>query len=217
MSYHIKLLSEIIETPKVGNMKGVCRITGEESEGIDFNKWVKKTFTDWGYLYEGDIISNEAAFCFCEVSHFFAKKIGRDKPQNFRTYSHVITNDNEWLCLTKANKKQIVAILQQTPKVVSITDTGKKHIFFKHRYGFWQLDELHVLPDIDFFNTIHSYMMDCIDKGYNQTELKTGIFKFSTIKKIGLKDHLQIKQRLEAWRGMPMFDFASWLLYKEKK
>lgn len=214
---HIELIEQITDIPQVGSTKGICRITGKESVGLPFKKWVKKTFTDWSYLFEGDIISNEAAFCFCEVSKDFAKIVGREKPQNFRTYSHIITQENDWHCLTKSDKSFIVELLQEKPKVVVLTDTGQKHLYFKHRDGFWQLDENHILPNLDLFNKMHSYMMNCIEKGYNQTELKTGEFKFNTIKKVGLKTHLQVKKQLEAWRGMPMFDFAAWLLYKLKK
>jgi hypothetical protein len=35
-----------------GYDKGVCRITGKESEGILFDKWVKDTFTDLASLLE---------------------------------------------------------------------------------------------------------------------------------------------------------------------
>lgn len=209
----VDLIAKNINIPIIDTHEGICRITGRKGRGVIFNKWVKKTFTDWAYLYEGDIISNEAAFCFCELSLIMQEKTGRDKPQNFRTYSHIITNDEEWLCFTKANKKDIVGILQKKPKVVCLTDTGQKHIFFKGREGFWQLDELHIMPDLERFNKIHSYMMGLLKKGYNQTEIKTGDYKFNTVKKVGLPFHVEAKKRLEEWRGLPMFDFASWLMY----
>lgn len=212
----IHLLTSRVNYPILGETPGVCRVTGLNGKGIEFEKWVKKTFTDWAYLHDGDIISNEAAFCFSELSPIIQEKTGKSKPQNFRTYSHLITKDGEWLCFTKADKKQIVEHLQNYPQVVCLTDTGQKHIYFKHMMGFWQLDELHVLPDLDQFNLIHSYMMDCISIGYNQTELKTGKFKFSTVNKVGIKKHLEIKETLEGWRGQPIFDFAAWLLYSIK-
>ena len=141
------------------------------------------------------------------------EKTGRDKPQNFRTYSHIVTEQNEWLCLTKSDKKRIVGLLQKKPKVVCLTDTGQKHIYFKHVEGFWQLDETHIKPDLALFNKIHSFMMSCIEKGYNQNEIKKGDFKFNTIKKVGLNEHIKIKDTLEKWRGQPMFDFSAWLMY----
>lgn len=77
---------------------------------MPFEKWVKDTFTDHAYLRPGDIISNEAAFSFTEDSTLIQAKTGRDKPQRFRTYSHIVT-DTEWLCLTKADKERIVGLL----------------------------------------------------------------------------------------------------------
>lgn len=214
---HIQLIARQVDFPRHGDVEGICRITGIKGTGVPFVKWVKKTFTDWAYLHEGDIISNEAAFCFCELSPIMQEKTGRDKPQNFRTYSHIITKDDDWLCLTKADKKRIVGILQDDPKVVCLTDTGQKHLYFKHRDGFWQLDELHILPDLKLFNAIHSFMMQCIEKGYNQNEIKTGDFKYTTIKKIGMSNHIEIKEKLETWRGQPIFDFAAWLMYSINK
>lgn len=212
---HISLISKQVDVPQLGDVVGICRITGKESVGIDFNKWVKKTFTDWAYLFEGTIISNEAAFCFCELSPIMQEKTSRDKPQSFRTYSHIITKKEEWICLTKADKKQIVGLLQNPPLVVCLTDSGQKHIYFKHREGFWQLDETHIIPDLRLFNEMHSFMMNCIRKGYNQNEIKKGDFKFSTIQSVGIENHIRIKEVLEKWRGLPMFDFAAWLMYSK--
>ena len=58
-----------------GNTEGVCRITGQNSVGIKFEKWVKDTFTDHAYLKPGTIISNEAAFCFDEASEEVQKEV----------------------------------------------------------------------------------------------------------------------------------------------
>jgi hypothetical protein len=85
-----------------GKDAGVCRVTGKEGKGILFNKWVRKTFNDYDSLYPGNIISNEALFCFDENSEIVQKKTSKEKPQRFRTYSHII-KDGKWLCLTKAD------------------------------------------------------------------------------------------------------------------
>lgn len=211
------IYNSLSEKPVIGNNKGICRITGLESVGMPFNKWVKKTFSDHYYLFSGDIISNQAAFCFCELSKIMQEKTGRDKPQNFRTYSHLIDNKGNWFCYTKSDKKLIVDKLQNNPNTVCLTDSGQKHIFFKNRVGFWQLDEMFVQPDIDTFNDLHSYMMNCLLIGVNQTELKTGLYKNKTISKIGIEKYLEIEKKLKPKRGSKIFDFSHWLLYTIKK
>ena len=55
-----EIIYALSSRPIYGNVSGVCRITGKESEGLIFNKWVKPTFTDHAYLLPGNIISNEA-------------------------------------------------------------------------------------------------------------------------------------------------------------
>ncbi len=93
-----------------GDAEGICRITGEYSTGLPFEDWVKDTFTDWAYLRPGTIISNEALFCFEEKSEILQALTGRDKPQKFRTYSHIVVDDH-WYPLTKAQKPEIYDLI----------------------------------------------------------------------------------------------------------
>jgi CRISPR type IV-associated protein Csf3 len=110
MKHTCELIYEIGAKSKVyGSEKGICRITGKESIGLPFDKWVRDTFNDHDFLYPGTIISNEALFCFDESSEIIQKKTGRDKPQRFRTYSHIIKN-GEWYCVGWPDK--IAELLQ---------------------------------------------------------------------------------------------------------
>lgn len=210
---HIKLLSTIVEVPIFGQTTGICRITGEEAVGIPFNKWVSPTFTDHHHLHQGTIISNEAAFCFLEKNELIQRLTNRDKPQNFRTYSHIIDKDKNWHLLTKADKSKMVDLIIAGAKVVCLSETGQKHIFFKHKMGFWQQDDLFVTPDIEKFTVLHTFCQSCLEMGYNQTEIKTGDYKFNTINKIGLEQHIEIDNHLKTHRGTPFFDFTTWLMY----
>ena len=158
---------------KYGDLAGICRITGKESLGINFNDWVKDTFTDHGSLKVGTIISNEALFCFDEASEIIQSKTGKDKLQRFRTYSHVVIN-NEWFCFTKAHKKEIFEAIKKGAEIVCLTDSGQKHVLFKHKIGFWQLDELFVKPDLEFFLSLHSAMTDLMKIGFNQSSIIEG-------------------------------------------
>lgn len=200
----------------VGNTSGVCRITGQPSTGMPFGDWVKDTFTDHAYLHPGDIISNEAAFCFTEDSTLIQAMTARDKPQRFRTYSHIVTG-SEWLCLTKADKQRIVGLLLSGEcRIVCLTDSGQKHIFFKHRPGFWQLDETFVVPDLDDFAHLHGLMMRMLALGFGQTQVQTGHYHQQLILKAGLSRWQEIENQLSPRRGEPMFDFAAWLMFTEK-
>ena len=197
---------------KYGDVPGICRITGEESTGIPFEKWVKSTFNDYAYLKPGTIISNEALFCFDEKSEFLMRKTGRDKPQKFRTYSHIVLND-EWYCVTKADKKFIYDAIVAGAEIVSLNDTGQKHILFKHRNGMWQLDELFVVPNIDAFKHIHKLMCDMLRLGFSQTEVISGNYRFDRIELAGLTNWKIIEDEIKKYRGKKLFNFTSWMLF----
>lgn len=211
-----EVIHDIAGRPVYGSEQGVCRITGKESTGINFDQWVKKTFTDHGVLHPGTIISNAARFTFEDASTLIQEKTGRDKPQKFRTYSHVVTKDGLWLCLTKRDKSEIVNILQANPKIVCLTDSGQKHLLFKNTPGVWQLDESHIMPDLTLFNHLHGEMMRLIELGFSQTEVKSGKYKSSRILKAGVSRWKEIEDDLKRHRGTPMFDFAAWLMYSIK-
>jgi hypothetical protein len=196
--------------------EGICRITGMKTRGVPFSSWVKDTFTDYGSLYPGDIIGHEALFCFDEASELIMRKTGRDKPQRFRTYSHIVC-DGEWHCLTKADKEKIVGLIKSGKcEVVCLTDSGQKHIFFKNRPGFWQLDDMHVAEDLPDFERLHGLMMQMLALGFGQEQVKSGKYSQAQILKAGIDAWQEIESKLAVRRGEPMFDFAAWLMFTVK-
>lgn len=210
-------LSKIVEVEQVGKTDGVCRITGQKSKGVLFDKWVKDTFTNYDFLKQGNIISNEALFCFDEASLLLQEKTGRDKPQRFRTYSHIVTEGGEWHVLTKADKAKIVElILFGNVKILCLTDSGQKHIFFKHKIGFWQLDDTHIEPNITDFAFLHTEMQKLVELGFGQDQIKTGNYYQSLILKIGISIWSEIESKLKPRRGEPIFDLAAWLMFTNK-
>ena len=198
-----------------GNDKGICRITGKQSEGIIFENWVKDTFNDHDFLFPGTIISNEALFCFDESSNIIQEKTGRDKPQRFRTYSHIINNDN-WYCVTKADKRLILELIIEGAQMVCLTETGQKHIFFKHKTGVWQLDDLHVKPDVGLLGLLHYHMCELLAYQFSQTEIITGEYKSNRILKAGLKNWKDNESIIKEYRGSGIFDFTAFMLFTDK-
>ncbi len=199
-----------------GSEKGICRITGKESTGLLFEKWVKDTFNDHDRLFPGEIISNEALFCFDEASEIIQKKTGRDKPQRFRTYSHII-KDGDWYCVTKADKRLILQLIIEGAEMVCLTETGQKHVLFKHKTGLWQLDELHVKPDIELLGLLHFHMCELLAYQFSQTEIITGDYSSGRIIKAGLKNWQEHENIIKEHRGSGFFDFVSFMLYTDEK
>lgn len=217
MKHTCEQIYEIGANNKVyGFERGVCRITGKESTGILFEKWVKNTFNDHDYLFPGNIISTEAMFCFDESSEIIQKKTGRDKPQRFRTYSHII-KDGEWYCVTKANKRLILELIIEGAEMVCLTETGQKHVLFKHKTGVWQLDELHIKPNIELLGLLHYHMCKLLSFQFSQAEIITGNYKSNRILKAGLKNWQEHENIIKEHRSSGMFDFTSFMLYTDKK
>jgi len=199
---------------KYGAQKGFCRITGKESIGISFNEWVKDTFTDHASLFPGTIISNEALFCFDECSDIVMVQSGKEKPQRFRTYSHIVCG-NKWYCLTKADKEKIFNLICSGAEMVCLTDSGQKHILFKHKPGMWQLDEIYLIPDIEKLKRIHLNMCFLLKLGFSQKEVISGQYPTYKLLKIGYKEMKCYEDEIKNERGTAFFEFASWMLFNE--
>lgn len=215
MNHPCKLIYQIGgEQTVYGNEEGICRITGEKSKGLKFNKWVRNTFNDYDRLVPGNIISNEALFCFDESSEIIQKKVGKEKRQRFRTYNHIIAN-GEWYCLTKAEKKLIFKLISEGAELVCLTDTGQKHVLFKHKRGFWQLDELFIKPDIETLKFLHKQMCELLTLGFSQTEIITGNYISARIFKAGIKEWRTKEELIKRYRGSRIFNFTSFMLFTE--
>lgn len=214
-----ELIYQKSSKPIYGDIAGVCRITGKEGAGLVFSKWIKPTFTDLGSLKAGTIISNEALFCFDEQSTELQAKTGKELPQRFRTYSHIIDVNDNWHCVTKAHKEQIYNYILEGAKLVSLTDSGQKHLLFKHKIGFWQLDDLNITPDIETFKLIHETLTKQLNFGLNQTAAITGDYPVYTLAKLTKEQRIawnENEQFLKKYRGKGIFDFTAWLLFNPK-
>ena len=200
-----------------GSTSGTCRITGKKAIGLPFEKWVRDTFTDHGALLPGDIISNEALFCFDESSEIVQLRSGKEKLQRFRTYSHII-NKGEWLVLTKADKHRIADImLYDDPELVCLSDTGQKHLLFKHRTGLWQLEEMQLMPDRNGLAYLYERMMKLLTLGFSQREIITGYYMQYWITKCGIRAWKDIEDEIRQYRNTKLFNLSAWMMYTTKE
>ena len=207
-------VSNFFDYPKFQE-KGICRITGEESEGLNFSKWVKKTFTDYSYLKEGTIISNEALFCFEEKNKPLTEFLGKENLQKLRSYSIIVTDKIH--LVTKADKAKITYLLQENPQIVCLAESGQKHILFKHKIGFWQLEETNdIKPNLELFNKIMQTAQELLELGFSQTEIISGQYIQNRILKADIKVWKNLEDILKEYRGSKIFDFTTFLLHKKE-
>lgn len=200
-----------------GNTHGICRITGKESIGLPFDKWVKDTFTDIQSLNPGTIISNEAAFCFDESSSIIQKKTGKDKPQRFRTYSHIVAK-GQWFVLTKADKPLMLDIIvNRNPDVVCLSESGQKHLVFKNIPGLWQVENHIIPPDIATLTLLHNTFSELLSLGFSQGEAISGNYNHYRIVKAGVSHWKHNEDILAAYRGKSIFYFTSFLIFNKNE
>lgn len=201
------ILYSISEKPVYGNVDGICKITGLESRGLNFEKWVKKTFTAFDTLKPGTIISNEALLSFEELSPYIQKLTGKDKPQNFRSYSHFIHN-GKWHLLHKGQKQEMFDLLLQSPQIVCISDSGQKHLFYKNKPGMWQFEEAIIQPDISQFIFLHSLISALAEALFTNEEIFTGLYQGYKILGYGASAWKEKEDILKKHRGSAIFDLA---------
>ena len=194
-----------------GIQSGICRVTGQISTGVNFDKWVKDTFTNFDFLHPGDIISNEALFCFDEKSKIIQEKTGKEKEQKFRSYSHFVHNA-KWHILTKADKSKMYKLLLDDPEIAVISDSGQRHLFFKHRLGFWQFEDHFITPDKEGLQAITDIAGQLYHSGFSKEEIETGNYSQYKIKKAGMKLWIELERQLRPHRGTKLFSLSIWLL-----
>lgn len=81
----------------------------------------------------------------------------------------------------------------------------------------WQLDELHVTPDIELLKNLHECMCGLLNLQFSQTEVITGNYSPGRIMKAGLKNWMALEREIREYRGREIFDFASFMLYSDKQ
>ena len=215
MEHPVEIIYSAAGRPiEYGNTHGICRITGKDGVGLLFDKWVKDTFTDHSYLFPGDIVSNAALFCFDEQSVLIQAMTGRDKVQKFRTYSHFVTGDGEWKVFTKADKREMFSLLtEDSPRVVVMSDSGQKHLVFKHRPGMWQLEEANISADVKRLLFLHDHMQQLLEMGFSQKEVISGDYAYHRIFKAGPQEWKRVEAIIAPLRRTGIFDVAAWLLF----
>lgn len=192
--------------PIYGNVEGFCRITGQQSQGVVFEKWVRDTFTDLGFLHPGNIISNEAMFCFEEGSEYLKQLTGKDKPQRFRNYSHFVVN-GKWHIKDKGQKEDMLKLMLSNPEICVIAESGQRHLLFKHKPRTWQLEDVTMQPDRQLFILLH-YRINQLSEAFSNDEISSAQYQQHRIVKFGLKRWFDLETIIKLYRGSAMFDLA---------
>ena len=201
----------------LGSLSGVCRGCGETGIGLPFGEWVRTTFTDWDKLVPGEIICHACQFAFGEASSELAQRVGKDKPQRMRNYSHFVVA-GEWSPLSKADKPRMTALLLAEPEVAIVAISGQKHIIFRAQPGWWQIEEQSVFPFPVELAGLLPLVGELYAGGLSKAEIATG--RYSTVRLMrfepGIARWREIEARIRPLRGALRLELALFLVQKEK-
>lgn len=200
-----------------------CRICGIEGDGVPFNEWVKPTFTDHDKLHDGDVICDACLFWFGERSEELARRVGKEKPQRMRNYSHFVIG-GKWTPLSKGNKNQMKSLLlgEHFPELAAIAESGQKHIVFRatrnppgSKAGWVQFEEQalfvhpHKLRDL-------LGIIEALYATFSKEEIGTGRYRQYRIRKFGLANWQALELQVKPIRGSLLFKLALFLAQKGK-
>ena len=200
--------------PQCGNARGTCRCCGGSSVGVEFDRWVKDSFNDLDKCHTGQIVCHACLFTFEEQSLLIQQLAGKEKPQKFRNYSYFVL-DGRLHVLSKGQKPQIRDILLQSPEVAIVALSGQKHIAFRARPGWWQIEEVGVLPFPQALASLLEIVEALYNEGAGKEEIETGRYSQGAIQRVGIARWIELEQGLKPFHGSPQLQLAVYLAQKK--
>jgi len=201
--------------PMDGTQSGVCRMCGCEGAGLPFAKWVKPTFTDWDKLRSGTICCHACQFCTAEAAPGLAERVGKDKQQKMRNYSHFVL-DGVWTPLSKGDKRRMRELLFAGAEVVVIAESGQKHLLPWARLGWWTFETSIIRPFPEHLAHILNTIEPLYNGGISKAEIETGQYDPRRILAIGLDAWRVAEEQIKTWRGTVPLALALFLAQKEE-
>ncbi|MEM4234810.1 MAG: hypothetical protein QXU75_06650 [Candidatus Methanomethylicaceae archaeon] len=189
-----------------------------------FNEWVKPTFTDFDKLLPGEVVCDDCLFYFDESSEELARRVGKEKPQRMRNYSHFVV-DGQWYPLSKADKEVMKRFLLEGnfPELAAIAESGQKHIVFRamrnpigQESGWVQFEEQRVFVE----RAELRYVLDRVEELYemfSKDEIAGGQYNAYRIQRFGIDRWHALEGEIKRWRGKPLFYLALFLAQRSEE
>jgi len=208
--------------PMDGNEIGKCRICGGSGSGQPFSGWVRPTFTNHDKLQSGSIICHACQFLFDESSELLATRVGKEKPQRMRNYSHFVVG-GVWYPLSKCDKGRMKTYLFGTdfPRLVVIAESGQKHILFRAMwnspglcdYGYIQFEEQGAFVNRSNLQAILS-SVEKLYIAFSKESILTGRYNTNFIMKHGSDWWWSLEQQIQKYRRTLLLEIAVFLAQK---
>jgi hypothetical protein len=149
---------------------------------------IKPTFNDFNAA-QGDMsagVCSACAWTMTQPNPDVQAKTGKDKPQKFRTYSHLV-KDGVWGVYSKGQKADMLAALLDgiMPEVCIVSESGQKHLAFKAQanpagqsVGWVQFEEQRFELDLAEFIPLQARIQALYDAGFTKEGIETGNYRF---------------------------------------
>lgn len=199
-----------------GEREGKCATCNRAAAGESFEKWVKDTFTDFPFLFAGDIVCQACLFGFDERSELLTKKTRKEKLQRMRNYSHIVRR-GEWFALSKGQKTEIYNLLLELPEVAVIAESGQKHLIFKARLGWWHFEGENLLPFPEKLKFLYEAAFKIYALGVTKAEIESGNYSQRSYLNNSIETISAMDAPLKPHRGGLQFALAIYLMQKEKE
>lgn len=139
-------------------------------------------------------------------------------PQRMQNYSHIVLR-GEWHPLHKGQKAELLALLRQEPELVAIGTSGQKHIVFRARPGWWQVEEQRVAANVAALDACLAHV-NAFYTVFSKAEIETGHYSpgrtLQYAQAHGLEAFVNNEAALKQWRGTLYFELAVYLAQKEE-
>ncbi len=155
-------------------------------------------------------------FSLQERSPVLQARVGKDKPQCMRNYSHLVLH-GQWLPFSKAQKRALYAALCQGPELAVIAVSGQKHLIFRAQPGRWQVEEQTLRPDLPRLQRLLAGMQPLYAGGFSKAEIESGRYLPRRILQFGLEPWQALEADLAPARGSALFELAVYLLQKDEE
>lgn len=197
-----------------GELRGSCIACGLHGVGVASQEWIKDTFMDHDKIHPGEIVCHACLFCFEDHNQALTERTGKEKLQRMRNYSHFVV-DGQWYPLSKGQKAAMRELLQQRPTVAIIALSGQKHLIFRARSGWWQIEEQRIWPQPDLVERLLGPVEALYRAGASKAEIESGQYSQKTIMKNGLNQWREAELQLRPYRGGAVLALAVFLAQKD--
>lgn len=157
-------------------------------------------------------LTSKAAWVFACEKHdhdpYFPTKDNK-KPflANWMFSSHVFSNEG-WLRPSRVDVRDILLNPPEPPFVITIAETGKKHVIFRAKVNYDKsefvvnLDENQITVNHKMFVSMLNIVEDAYSRGISKESMLTGNYNLAACMSVGVNEWMKIDEQIKRYRNL---------------